>query len=99
MSKETTTVTYDDLIAGIRRIGYDVRQAPRVDTVRGPTVVIDDGVSITGGPNPPASVLLSDTVAGDVGPRTLPVPLPDFGPGRLVRDDAACGWRFEPEVR
>lgn len=40
---------------------YDVRQAPRVDAVRGPAIVIDDGVSITGGPSQPASVLLYDT--------------------------------------
>lgn len=80
---------------------YEVRQAPRVDSVRGPTIVIDDGVSITGGPNPPESVLLTDTVFGDVGPGVIPLPLPEYlnRPGRLVRDDAARGWRFEPAVR
>ncbi len=80
---------------------YEVRQAPRVDTVRGPAaIVIDDGVSLTGGPNPPASVLIPDTVGGEVGPGVIPLPLPShLGPGRLVRDDAARGWRFEPVDR
>ena len=47
-----------------------------------------------------ATMLIPETVAGDVGPHTLPTPLPPWiGPGRLVRDDAARGWRFEPAVR
>lgn len=82
---------------------YEVRQAPRVDTVRGPTIVIDDGGPsiILGEPDREPSVLLTDTVFGDVGPGVIPLPLPEYlnRPGRLVRDDAACGWRFEPAVR
>lgn len=82
---------------------YEVRQAPRVDTVRGPTIVIDDGGPsiILGEQDRPPSILLTDTVFGDVGPGVIPLPLPEYlnRPGRLVRDDAARGWRFEPAVR
>lgn len=44
-------------------------------------------------------ILLCDTVVtDDVGPKTLRLPLPArYGPGLLVRDDAARCWRFEPD--
>lgn len=72
------------------------------------TVVIDDGGPsiITDGPSErPPSILLADTASGSVSAAAICLPLPsvpfDFAAhrGRLVRDDAACGWRFEPAVR
>lgn len=48
---------------------------------------------------PPADPLFfPDTVGGDGGPKVISLPLPDVlnRRGRLVRDDAARGWRFEP---
>ncbi len=95
-------VIYTADVGAARAAIRELRQweAARVDTVRGPAaIVIDDGVSLTGGPNSPASVLIPDTVGGEVGPGVIPLPLPShLGPGRLVRDDAARGWRFEPEA-
>lgn len=51
-------------------------------------------------PPPSDPTFFADTIFGDVGPGVIPLPLPEAlnRPGRLVRDDAACGWRFEPAV-
>ncbi len=100
--KHPTRVIYHDDPASLPpevHAQYEVRQAPRVDTVRGPAaIVIDDGgPSIIGAPDRAPSVMIPDTVGGEVGPGVIPLPLPShLGPGRLVRDDAARGWRFEP---
>ena len=67
-------------------------------------VVIDDGGPsiFTDGPSDhPPSILLADTASGSVSSDAICLPLPsvpfDFGAhrGRLVRDDASRGWRFE----